>query len=63
MSQENFITIPLGMDCRRPGQKSPTRSLVVLQDWKDAPGISFGRDWRVNDWRKDDWRKDRRDDR
>ena len=45
--QENFISIPLGMDCRRPGQKAPTRSSVVSQDWQDAPGITFGRDWYV----------------
>ncbi|KKK87275.1 hypothetical protein LCGC14_2754900, partial [marine sediment metagenome] len=35
MSQESFIVIPVGMDCRRPGQKAPTRSSVVPQDWQD----------------------------
>ena len=60
MRQENFISLPLGMDCRAPGQKSPTRTFAVPTDWKDAPGITFGRDelvdicrWQANDWRKD----------
>ena len=51
--QENFISIPLGMDCRVPGRKSPVIPVTVKQDWKDAPGITFGRDWQANDWRKD----------
>ena len=61
MSQESFIVIPLGMDCRAPGQKLPTRSFVVPQDWQDAPGITFGRNELVDicDWQADDWRKDR----
>ncbi len=65
MRQENFISLPLGMDCRAPGQKTPTRSLVVPQDWKDAPGMTFGRGELVYicRWQANDWRKDRHDDK
>ncbi len=59
MSKESFIRIPLGMDCRASGQKSPTRAVVIPQDWKDVPGISFGR----GEWAAKGWLKDRRDDK
>ncbi len=47
--QENFISIPFGMDCRRPGQKAP----IPEPDWTKTGGMTFGCDWQASDWRKD----------